>query len=1395
MIRVYSFIKTIILLLLPFSLGHADIYPDLKFEQISDEHGLSQNEVNWILQDSDGFLWFGTEDGLNRYDGYNFIIYRTEPNNPNSLSSNRIATLYEDRSGALWIGTLDGGLNKFDRDTEQFTRYLHRPEDSTSISNNSILSIFEDKTGNLWIGTWGGGLNKFNFETNGFEHFQNDPEDSTSLSHNSIRSLLEDRSGELWVGTLGGGLNRFDRDTNQFIRYLNDPDDSTSISHNSVWTIYEDKAGVIWIGTLGGGLNQLHRDTGEFESYKFNQLDPRSLSHNSIVSIYEDRSGILWVGTWGGGLNKFNREASQFVHYLNDPKNPRSLSNNTIMSIIEEDSGILWMGTDGGGINKLDQGKTHFIHYKDRLDIVTFKNNSNIWSLHEDRSGALWIAHEGLSKLNLETGQITAFLHKPNDPNSLSTDKIFSLFVDSEGFLWIGTINGGVDKFDPEKEQFTHHMHDPDDSNSVSQNFITTIYQDRSGTLWFGTWSEGLNKLDSHGKGFTRYRHDPEDLNSLSDNSIWAIFEDQQGSLWIGTEKAGLNKLDPVSGKITRYMSDPEDATSLSHNHVTNIHEDQVGTLWIGTWGGGLNRFDQGEENFIRYSQDDGLLNDVICGILEDAHGNLWLSGNRGIAKYNPRTNIFRNYTVTEGLQHSEFNQGACYKGNDGTMYFGGPNGLNVFHPDSIIANPHVPPVILTDFKLFHESVEIGPDGGTGEGHFYLPKHVSKLEELKLRYDQNDIAFKFVALDYHLPLKNQYAYILEGLNADWISAGAESRIATYTNLDPGKYIFRVKGSNNDGIWNEEGSSLTIIITPPWWGSNLAYVIYIFLIASTLFAIWRFQMSRVQLKHQVELEHLEAERYQEIDQLRSRFFANISHEFRTPLTLILGPIEKLLDRFKDQESTHDLRLMGKHARRLLELVTELLDLSRLEAQSVRLRTSKGNIIPLLKGIVHSFSSMAEGKQIKLSFNSEYEDIQLYYEKDVIVKIISNLMSNALKFTDSGGTVQVEVLKSQDTTSDTEGTVDIIISDTGVGIPGNQVEKIFDRFYQVNSSETQSPEGAGIGLALIRELVELHKAKISVESEEGTGTSFTLHIPLGKAHLNPDEIVQNEMETEIPDEPSFQIDDESELEPDPVNKNDSTLSSILIVEDNPDVRTFIRSYLDQDYQCLEAENGQDGLNVALEKIPDLIISDIMMPGMNGNELCKRVKTDARTSHIPVILLTARADLQSKLEGLETGADDYLTKPFEARELQQRIRNLLLLREKLRKRFSRGIKINPVEMTVSSMDEQFLKRAIQIVEENMENEDFGVEQLARQIGMSHQHLNRKLRALTDHSAQDFSRNIRLRRAALLLEKKNATILEITYKVGFSDPSNFARAFRKQFGLSPSEYTSQHSNTEKST
>lgn len=815
----------------------------IRFRHVSLEQGLSQSMVFCILQDSSGFMWFGTQDGLNKYDGYEFQVYRPDPENPRSISNNNISTLFEDSKGQLWIGTNGGGLNRFNREMEEFVHYRNNPDDAASISNDSVLVIFEDNNGNLWVGTQDG-LNKYNPDTDSFTIYRNNPDDPASLSSNGVLSIFQDRGGTLWFGTFDG-LNKFNPQ-GTFTRYQTQLGYLNGLISGVIISVFEDHSGEFWVGT-GAGLHRMNRETGEFRAYLHNPGTPGSLSHNTIRTIYEDHAGVLWLATMGGGLNVFDRRREQFRHYRHDPNDPDSLGSDYILSFYEDRSGVLWIGSDSG-ISRFERQTEKFQRYTSEPDNPNSISSGFIFAICEDHEGNLWLGTngQGVDCYDRTTGEIVRYRAESGNPGSLSLDYVYSIFEDSKNRLWVGTNGGGLNRFHRDTGAFSIYTVDLLDPNSLSSSIVKVIAEDAHGTLWLGTLGGGLNKFDPETEKVKRYLHDPDNPGSIGHNDIRGLLITDSGSIWVGTAGAGLNLFDPETETFTRFRSDLNVPTSISADIVQSLYLDNNGILWVGTFGGGLNRFDPETGVFTHFREKDGLPNEVVYGILPDEDGYLWLSTNKGLSRFDPRTRMFRNYTPRDGLQSNEFNGGSYFKSISGELFFGGVNGFNSFHPSEIKRNVYVPPIVITGFQVFNKPVGIGGDSP-------LRKHISHTREIVLSHSQNVFSFNFVALDYTIPEKNQYQYKMDGFNDDWIVTGASRRFASYTNLGAGTYVFRVKGSNNDGIWNNEGAAIKIIITPPFWQTWWFRLLVFILVVLASFLFYRMRMRSIYQKMRLETE--------------------------------------------------------------------------------------------------------------------------------------------------------------------------------------------------------------------------------------------------------------------------------------------------------------------------------------------------------------------------------------------------------------------------------------------------------------------------------------------------------------------------------------------------------------
>ena len=1292
---------------------------DLQFRHITIDDGLSQSTVNCIFQDSQGFIWLGTENGLNRYDGYEFIIFKHEPSDSNSISHSWIWDIFEDSQKNLWIATWNG-LNKYNPNQNTITRYLPNPDEAYSISGARPTSICEDQDSLLWIATWGGGINIYDPETDQFTNLQHDPGDPHSLPDNRVRNIFYSADNNILAATWNGfsiiekkgngpspeilsrediyNLNRGYQITN----YQHNPANPQTLGSNEVSSVVEDKAGQIWIGTFRGGLHLFHKESHAFTHYRHDKNNQNSLSSDDIISLFVDRYNNLWIGTVNEGLNIYKSKSNSFDRYKHDPARTSSLNGNNVFSIFEDKSGLIWVGTNG--LNIYDKKLKRFHHYYSSNQNSYSLNHNRVTKFFEDPTGIIWIATEGggLNKFDSETDLFTHFTHNPQNFFSLSNNNISSLTGDDSGNIWIGTRGGGLNKFNPRSGKFQQYKEEKNIPETEGIYFINDLCIDRNQKLWIATYDKGLIQYDILNDKYIHFTGNPNDESALLSNYLLSLYVDSKNNIWVGSWGGGLSCYLQAEKRFIRYTHDPDNSNTIGGNIINTIYESQKsgdGVLWVGTDFGlsYMNLADPGPENFKHIFEKDGLPSNVICGILEDEAGNLWISTNSGICNYNPVTQTFQTYDKNDGLQSNEFIAGSFLKRSNGQFLFGGINGFNSFLPDSIKKNSFEPPVVFTSFKIFDKPIS-------------LNQSLNSLEKVDLQYQQNFFSFEFASLDYTMPVKNQYAYMLEGFDKEWIYSGSR-RYVSYTNLDPGNYVFRVKATNSDGVWNHNPASLNIIIIPPFWMTWWAYGLYSFLIIGSVLGMIRMRSLKLE-KEKKQLEKIvnertneiqtknimlaeQAEKLQEMDQVKSRFFANISHEFRTPLTLIKGPAEEMANNNFRGKPEKAYSMILRNANRLLRLINQLLDLSKLESGSMELKAKLQPITPLIKVVINTFSTLAESRNILLQFVPPSQEPEIYFDRDKMEKILYNLLSNAFKFTPEHDfiTVTLDMI-----TSSSErfpiGAIKLSVQDSGIGIPSKEIKSIFDRFTQVNNANLYASDGSGIGLALTKELVELHHGEIHIASTPNEGTKFDIILPLGKDHLKPYEITdKEEPDTFFEDEKNLQlIDLNGDIDvpaTEDSGNNNHEQHVVLIVEDHVEVREYIREQLSNEYQILEAGNGNFGVQLAKEHLPDLIISDVMMPEMDGYQLTNILKQNALTSHIPIIMLTAKVSDEARIEGLETGADAYMAKPFNAQELEVRVKKLIENRSILRDKFKNDFILEPASVKADSLDDEFIPK----------------------------------------------------------------------------------------------------------
>lgn len=1340
-----------------------------QFIRIDVNKGLSHNKVNDFLKDSRGFMWFATPYGLNRYDGHSIKIFKNIPGDTTSLFVNDINRIFEGPGGRIWMYTNAGNV-VYNPNTESFHRNTDSILDELGVARGVMTFVKKDSKGNFWFIHYNQGLFRYNPESRETKRLQHNPKDSASIASMDMSMLAEDQKGNIWVAHRNGIFEKIDTqslkvtyrnyalkekyngelmdyeltadadgdlwihsNTNRGCIYFNPTTNaiqhintSTPIQLNSniVRKIVQDNNGIIWIATDHGGINMIDKKNNFKISYLLNnEEDEKSLSQNSINSLYKDDLGMIWIGTYKKGILYYHDNIFRFQLYQHSHTKPQSLPFNDINAFAEDNKGNLWIGTNGGGLIYFDRQNE------------TFKQYRNI----------------------------------PGTLNSLSNNVVVSLLMDHENILWIGTYYGGLDSFDG--KNFRHYKHNPSDPKSLGDASVWEIYEDATHRIWVGTLRGGLDVFDRDKKEFLHYRSG--EFNSIQTSYVPALMEDGEGKMWIGTGY-GLDVLEKQSGRFIHYLNDPGNPSTLSNNSVVSIIEDSRGMIWIGTHGG-LNLFDKKTKTFRVFNESNGLLHNSVLTLIEDDNHNIWMGTPKGLSKMKITKNedgtysfTFHNYDEADGLQGVSFNENAALKTSKGELIFGGINGFNVFRPEDIQINKIQHKVIFTDFQVFNKSLLVG--GKKGENPV-LSRAITQLDTVTLQHADNVFSIEFAALNFFHPEKSRYQYKLEGFNDNWLTTDASQREVTFTNLNPGNYVFRVRASNNDGVWTERPATLHIIIEPPFWKSNAAFALYsVFILGALLLARW-LVLSKERIDNRIQQERVEAQRMHELDMMKIKFFTNVSHEFRTPLSLIITPLEKILKNIPENEQKNQFLLIYRNARRLLNLVNQLLDFRKMEVQETKLNPSKGDIIRFISELVTSFSDLSEKKSISFSFHSTVEHMETLFDQDKLEKIIFNLLSNAFKFTPQQGSVQVLLDVKQ---IDSSNFLEIKVKDSGIGIHKDKHDKIFERFFQNDLPLSIVNQGSGIGLSITKEFVKVHGGTIAVESEPEKGTCFTVMLPLNEiAHIE-----KSSLETELTTAKTNK--DETEL----AEINGSKKPVLLLVEDNEDFRFYLKDNLKHQYSIIEASNGIQGLQKAQTSLPDLIVSDVMMPEMNGLEFCRKIKSNKETSHIPMILLTARTSEEQKLEGFDTGANDYITKPFNFEILQSRIKNLVNQRESFHKSFQKHLDIKATDIEITSLDEKLIQNAIKVVESHISDADFSVEALSQMLGISRVHLYKKLLSLTGKSPIEFIRTIRLQRAAQLLEKSQLTVAEVAYQVGFNNPKYFTKYFKDQFRVLPSAY-----------
>ncbi len=1354
------------------------------FSHLDISQGLSNNQVNCFLKDANGFLWIGTMSGLNRYDGYQFKVFKHNQQDTTTLSDDYISAITEGPFNTLWIDTRKG-YNMYDPATEKFERNINKQLKELGLPQTIVTKIIKNKKGDFlflmnerYVYRFSAEnkkttlLYKIANESNTLSTIEADSKDRCWLIyHNGVMEKLDDKTGailkktdipsrlfgsgfvnyslfidqegELWIRASQstankGGVIRYNPETGSITHFRNDAG-NIRLNSNLITGVIQDDNGLIWLCTDHGGVNLFNKKNNTISYILNNVDDDKSISQNSIITAYKDNTGIVWQGTFKKGVSYYHENIIKFPVFRHQPSNAGSLSFDDVNRFVEDASGNIWIGTNGGGLIYFDRVNNRFHQY----------------------------------------------LHQPGNTNSISNNVIVSLCIDSEQNLWIGSYYGGLDCY--KNGRITHYRHDDANANSLSDDRVWEIFEDSKKNLWVGTLSGGLNRFDRKNNVFHHYNASLP--NSIHSTYISAIIEDREGKLWIGSDN-GIDVIDPSSGKIVHYVNYTNDADGLTNNNIICLFEDSRGLIWIGTRDG-LCVYNKQRQKIESFSTRDGLPDNTILNILEDQKHTLWISTTKGISnievlkeKNEPVKISCQNYSELDGLQATEFNENAALKTSKGELIFGGARGFNFFDPQKIITDKSEPHLVFTDLQLFNNSVSVGEKIN---GRVLLPVALSNMSSVTFKHNENILGIEFSAMILSNPRKIKYAYKLEGFNEDWLYTDSKMRKAIFTNLDPGTYTFRLKATTEDGQWSGNEISLKIKVLPPFWRTNIAFILYLVVIAGILFIARKIMLDRARMRFEAIHQRKEAERIQAMDVMKTKFFTNVSHEFRTPLSLILSPLDKIVKQTTDPGQKKQLHLIQRNAKRLLNLINQLLDFRKMEVQEFSVQFSKGDVVKFTKDITSSFSDISEKKDIELIFHSDIESLQMLFDKDKLEKILFNLLSNAFKYTPSNGEVKVELMMEDGTTNTVTENSNLLIkiSDTGIGIPAESQRKIFEPYFQEHLAGSMHNYGTGIGLAITTEFVRLHKGTISVESEPGKGTCFTISLPVRMEEGFPtaDEIEETVL---APEEiTSLRMDIDSGESPAESNKKKK--HTILLVEDNEDFRFYLKDNLKHNYNVLIAANGKEGWEKVREQHPDIVVSDVMMPEMNGIELSKLIKTDPSTSHIPVILLTAMTTVENELEGFQAGANDYIAKPFTFEILESRIKNLLYLRLQMQDKFRKQLDINPSEITITSADEEFMKKALAAVEKNIDKPDFSVEDLSRDLFMSRVSLYKKLLSITGKTPIEFIRIMRLKRAAQLLKKGSMNISEVAYEVGFNNPKVFTKYFKEEFNITPSKYHTQ--------
>ncbi len=1352
---------------------------EYQFSHLDITNGLSNNQINCIYKDANGFMWFGTTSGLNRYDGHNFKVFKYEPGNSNSLVDNNISRIYEGPDKIMWIYT-HSGLSIYNANTETFSNNIAGQLQQYKVLTDQLIAIKKDNEGNFWFLTNNKGIYYYSPKTKTTVAYSTSPDSKAVLHSNYVTDLVEGQDNTEWLVYNDGVVDELDLHTNTVLLRtygLNKINNNKLMDYSVTLGADHD----LWIYSTGSFMGVYCLDTQTHVLSHFGKDTPGiSLNTNVVNTIIKSDDNKIWIATDHGGINIVDLKSRKVTYLLNRDDDIKSLRGNCVV-LYKDYEGIIWAGTFKQGVSYYHKGIIQFPlirHYNSNTASLPYED---VDCFVEDANENLWIGTNGggLIFYNKATKKYTRYTHDTANPGSLTNDVVISLFIDHKNKLWIGTYFGGLDRLDG--STFIHYRHNDNDPSSISDDRVYSILEDSSLKLWVGTFAGSMNIYDDQTGKFIHPHYD------MTSEYTAVLYQDKQKNIWIGRDK-GIDVIEKKTGRVKHYRNQANNKNSLVANDVNGLIQDKRGLFWIGTKQG-LSILNTQTGRFINIDEEKGLPNGNILSVLEDKNGVVWISTSNGVASVklikageNYSYQIHK-YNEFDGLQGKEFNVNAALKMKNGDMIFGGAHGFNLFSPESIQTLSQKPKLIFTDFELFNKSVK---PGDTIAGKVVLTSSITETHSLTLNHNENVFSIEFDVCDYFSPDKIKYQYRLDGFDKDWQFSPNDIHKATYTNLDAGDYVFRVKAINSNDPANDSVITLNIKILPPFWKTPFAYFLYIVIVVSVLFYIrhrgvqkikkgFELKQQELEAERKVAKEREEAQRMHELDLMKIKFFTNVSHEFRTPLSLIISPIDNLIKQNDKPEQQEHLLMIKRNGKRLLNLVNQLLDFRKMEFNELKLNLTQGDIVKFIKEVCSSFTDMAEQNHIGYLLDSEIETLITEFDHDKIERTLFNLLSNSFKFTSPGGHISVFLSVTNDVESeDGEQVLEIRIMDTGIGIARDKQEKIFERFFQDNLPEGLLNQGSGIGLSISREFVKMHGGDIFLESEPGDGSCFTIKLPVGA-----------EYERASTDSPQKAQVDHSKNGEHILDAGKKPV--VLLIEDNDDLRFYLKDNLKHTFHIIEAVNGKDGWQKTLAMHPDLIVSDISMPKMNGIELCNKIRHDERTAHIPIIFLTALTEEEDQLAGTASGANSYITKPFNFEILLSKINGLLQMQQTLKKTYQKQVDIQARDMVIVSEDEKFLRNTLDCIEKNITNPNFSVEELSRQISLSRVSLYKRLLVLTGKTPVDCIRTIRLKKAVQLLEKSQLSIASVAYEVGFNNPTYFSKVFKEEYGMLPSEYVNE--------